>query len=49
MRQWFSMLNYKVKIVLLTKFNSTIILLEKWEEEMPVRLGDTITRRSLQH
>ncbi|KAK0730186.1 hypothetical protein B0H67DRAFT_25572 [Lasiosphaeris hirsuta] len=39
MRQWFSMSNHEVKIVLLTNFDGTTILLEKWEEEIPVRPG----------
>ncbi|KAK3359305.1 hypothetical protein B0T25DRAFT_93841 [Lasiosphaeria hispida] len=49
MQRWFSMSNHEVKIVLLAKFDDTKILLEKWEEEMPVRPGATTTRRSLQH
>jgi len=49
MRRWFSISNHKVKIVLLTKFDSTTILLEKWEEEIPVRPGATTTQHSLQH
>ncbi|KAK0614066.1 hypothetical protein B0T14DRAFT_539685 [Immersiella caudata] len=49
MWRWFSLSNYEVKIVLLAKFNSTIILLEKWEEEAQVRPGATTTRHSLQH
>jgi len=49
MQRWFSMSNHEVKIVLLAKFNGTTILLEKWEEEMQVRLAATTTRHSLQH
>ncbi|KAK3346078.1 hypothetical protein B0T25DRAFT_461592, partial [Lasiosphaeria hispida] len=49
MRRWFSMSNHKVKIVLLAKFDGTTILLEKWEEEIPVRPRATTTRHSLQH
>ncbi|KAK3359004.1 hypothetical protein B0T25DRAFT_588045 [Lasiosphaeria hispida] len=49
MQRWFSMSNHEVKIVLLAKFDGTKILVEKWEEEMPVRPGATTTRRSLQH
>ncbi|KAK0731507.1 hypothetical protein B0H67DRAFT_75807 [Lasiosphaeris hirsuta] len=49
MQRWFSMSNHEVKIVLLTKFNGAIILLEKWEEEIQVRPGATTTRHSLQH
>lgn len=49
MRRWFSMSNHEVKIVLLAKFDGTTILLEKWEEEVPVRPGAATTRRSLQH
>ncbi|KAK3353226.1 hypothetical protein B0T25DRAFT_205830 [Lasiosphaeria hispida] len=49
MQRWFSMSNHEVNIVLLAKFDDTKILLEKWEEEMPVRPGATTTRRSLQH
>ena len=41
------MLNHKVKIVLLSKFNGITILLERWEEEMAVHPGATITRYSL--
>ncbi|KAK0748111.1 hypothetical protein B0T21DRAFT_389050 [Apiosordaria backusii] len=46
MRRWFSLSNHEVKIVILTKFDGNKILLEKWEEEMPVRPGATTTRRS---
>ncbi|KAK3346007.1 hypothetical protein B0T25DRAFT_462085 [Lasiosphaeria hispida] len=49
MQRWFSMSNHEVKIVLLAKFDGTTVLLEKWEEEIPVRPGATTTRRSLQH
>ncbi|KAK0714779.1 hypothetical protein B0H67DRAFT_600587 [Lasiosphaeris hirsuta] len=49
MQRWFSMSNHEVKIVILTKFDGTKILLEKWEEEMVVRPGATTTRHSLQH
>lgn len=49
MRRWFSLSNHEVKIILLAKFNGTIILLEKWEEEIQVRPGATTTRHSLQH
>ncbi|KAK3384512.1 hypothetical protein B0T24DRAFT_544694 [Lasiosphaeria ovina] len=48
MQRWFSISNHEVKIVL-AKFDGTTILLEKWEEEMPVRPGATATRYSLQH
>ena len=43
------MSNHEVKIVLLSKFDSTTILLERWEEEIAVRPGATTTRHSLQH
>ncbi|KAK0708231.1 hypothetical protein B0H67DRAFT_672053 [Lasiosphaeris hirsuta] len=33
MQRWFSMSNHEVKIVILTKFDSTKILLEEWEEK----------------
>ncbi|KAK0708064.1 hypothetical protein B0H67DRAFT_589220 [Lasiosphaeris hirsuta] len=49
MRQWFSTSNHEVKIVLLAKLDGTTSLLEKWEEEIPVRPGATTTRHSLQH
>ncbi|KAK3343761.1 hypothetical protein B0T25DRAFT_615061 [Lasiosphaeria hispida] len=49
MQRLFSMSNHEVKIVVLAKFDGTKILLEKWEEEMPVCPGATTTRRSLQH
>jgi len=49
MKRWFSMSNHEVKIVLLSKFDGTTILLERWEEEMAVRPGATTTRHSLQH
>jgi len=49
MQRWFSMSNHEVKIVPLAKFDGPKILLEKWEEEMPVRPGATTTQRSLQH
>jgi len=49
MKRWFSMSNHEVKIVLLSKFDGTTILLERWEEEMAVRPGATTTRYSLQH
>ncbi|KAK0714899.1 hypothetical protein B0H67DRAFT_513627 [Lasiosphaeris hirsuta] len=48
-RRWFSMSNHEVKIILLTKFDGTTILLEKWEEEIPVRPRATTMRHSLQH
>ncbi|KAK0614557.1 hypothetical protein B0T14DRAFT_310276 [Immersiella caudata] len=47
MKRWFSMSNHEVKIILLSKFDGTTILLEKWEEGMAVRPGATTT--SLQH
>ncbi|KAK0626646.1 hypothetical protein B0T14DRAFT_399407, partial [Immersiella caudata] len=49
MKRWFSMSNHEVKIVLLSKFDGTTILLETWEEEMAVRPGATTTRHSFQH
>ncbi|KAK0707641.1 hypothetical protein B0H67DRAFT_602929 [Lasiosphaeris hirsuta] len=49
MRWWFSISNHEVKIVLLVKFDGTTILLEKWEEEIPVHPGATTMRHSLQH
>ncbi|KAK0617952.1 hypothetical protein B0T17DRAFT_536341 [Bombardia bombarda] len=51
MKRWFSMSNHEVKIVLLAKYDNTrsVIILEKWEEEIAVRPGATTTRHSLQH
>ncbi|KAK4108921.1 hypothetical protein N656DRAFT_792171 [Canariomyces notabilis] len=45
MRRWFSMSNHQVKMVLLAKFDgdSSQIVLEKWEEEAPPVLRQTIT------
>jgi len=46
MNRWFSISNHEVKIILLAKFDGITILLEKWEEQMSVRPGATITRHS---
>lgn len=48
-RQWFAMSNHEVKIVLLTKFDGTRILLEKWQEVPQDRPGATTTWLSIQH
>ncbi|KAI1403250.1 hypothetical protein F4819DRAFT_237364 [Hypoxylon fuscum] len=48
MRWWFSTSSHQVKIVLLVKFDYVRreILIEKWEEEQPPRLGATTTRQA---
>ncbi|KAL7624042.1 hypothetical protein AAE478_005599 [Parahypoxylon ruwenzoriense] len=45
---WFSASNHQVKIILLIKFEyaGREILIEKWEEEQPTRLGATTTRQA---